>query len=236
MCYSISSTSKNIDLSKKYKKQIPDNLPENTLFHASAFSFPHLTIVTNENELSSMRWGLIPNWYKGDNFSEMASMTLNARQETIEEKPAYKNLIDQQRCIIPINGFFEYQSKNKEKIPFFVYPAKDQWFSIAGLYDHYHDFQTGTTLTTFTMVTCEANALMAEIHNTKNRMPVFLNDEGVEEWLTAPKVPLNLLKPSPENWLKAHPVNSKILSSIHHNTPEALHLFDPPRYEQGSLF
>ncbi|MGJ8661270.1 MAG: SOS response-associated peptidase, partial [Bacteroidota bacterium] len=82
MCYSNSLTSKNVDLSKKYKKEIPSEIADEPLFHASGFSFPEWRIITNKPEISVMSWGLIPYWFSGDNIGDIASKTLNARSET----------------------------------------------------------------------------------------------------------------------------------------------------------
>ncbi|MBU2020328.1 MAG: SOS response-associated peptidase [Bacteroidetes bacterium] len=236
MCYSISSTSKNIDLKKKFKKAIPPDLPETTLFHSSAFSFPFCSIITSSENIEIMRWGIIPNWFKGENYNEIASKTFNARSETITEKPSFKHLVDRQRCVIPITGFFEYQANGKEKTPFYVFPTQDKFFSIAGLYDTFIDVNSGEAIKSFTMVTCPANQRMAEIHNVKKRMPVFLDEIGISRWVSNENLPHDLMIPSPENWLDAHPVNPKILSGPQHNSILALEEYNPPRYNQGSLF
>lgn len=90
MCYSSSLTSKNIDLSKKYKKEIPSQIAEEPLFHASGFTFPEWKVITNDSKIQVMNWGLIPNWFKGQKTADIQSKTLNARSETILEKPSFK--------------------------------------------------------------------------------------------------------------------------------------------------
>ncbi|MEY3200403.1 MAG: putative response-associated peptidase YedK [Bacteroidota bacterium] len=110
MCYSNSSTSKNVDLSKKYVKKIPAGMDETPIYFASGFSFPTWRIVTQEDTLQIMNWGLIPSWFKEQDFKEIASMTLNARIETVEEKASFKNLLHRQECIVPSSGFFEWQT------------------------------------------------------------------------------------------------------------------------------
>lgn len=206
------------------------------MFHVHGFSFPYWRVITTAEDIQLMRWGLIPNWYKGPNHNEMAGMTLNARSESIHEKASFRHLIGRQHCIVPVTGFYEFQTNGKEKKPYFVYPTEGELFSMAGIYDQYVDQGTGEFLTTFSVVTCEANQIMSEIHNSKRRMPVLLDKKGREIWLNDPKNSDQLLKPSPESWISAHPVDGKILKSAHHNTAMAQAKFDPPKYEQGSLF
>lgn len=236
MCYSAALTSKNIDLKEKYKKKIPADLVEQPLFHVHGFSFPYWRVITASDDIQQMRWGLIPNWYKGPNHNEMAGMTLNARSESIYEKASFRHLIERNHCVVPMSGFYEYQTNGKEKKPFFVYPANEPLFSMAGIHDQYVDPTTGEIIQSFSVITCEANELMANIHNSKKRMPVLLDDKGIDTWLNDPQNVKHLLQPSPDSWLKAHPVDAKLLKGPEHNSPRAQQLFDPPTYEQGSLF
>lgn len=236
MCYSNTSTSKNIDLSKKYGKKIPVNMNETPIFFASGFSFPTWRIVTKADELQLMNWGLIPNWFKESNFKEIASMTLNAKVETLNEKASFKQLIQRNECIVPSTGFFEWQTKGKEKIPYFIAPSQGEIFSMAGIYDVWMNPLSGEQHTTFSILTCPANELMEEIHNTKKRMPVILKLEHENDWLQG-KLDLDILKtPLSSEDLKAHEINRKIISSKNNNVPEILLPFKNEFYEQGSLF
>jgi putative SOS response-associated peptidase YedK len=236
MCYSSSLTSKNVDLSKKYKKEIPSEIAEEPLFHASAFSYPEWRIITAEPEIQVMKWGLIPSWFKGSNTVEISSKTINARSETILEKPSFKHLIGRQHCIIPSTGFFEYQHVGKEKVPYFVHPANDSLFSMAGVFDIYKNPISGNLQKTFSIITCPANEVMAEIHNTKKRMPVMLASDQFENWLHAkPAEIADFLVPSPDNWIAAHKINPKIVSGANHNTADVQILFIDPRGVQGNF-
>lgn len=237
MCYSSSLTSKNIDLSKKYKKVVPSEIAEEPLFHASGFSFPEWRIVTAKPEIEVMTWGLIPHWYNGTSTAEIASKTLNARSETLLEKPSFKHLVGRQHCIIPSTGFFEYQAVGKEKIPYFVYPNTDSLFSMAGIYDVYKNPITGESSRSFSIITCEANQMMSEIHNTKKRQPVMLRNDQIEDWLIAkPSEIGDFLIPSAENVLAAHKINPRILKGDQRNSLSVQKLFVDERGTQGSLF
>jgi putative SOS response-associated peptidase YedK len=236
MCYSNSSTSKNIDLAKKYKKKIPVNMDEKPLFIASGFTFPQWRIVTKNPSLEDMQWGLVPSWFNGEDVKEIAALTLNAKVETLDEKVSFKHLLHRQECIVPSSGFFEWKTVGKEKIPYFVYPTTDFVFSMAGLYDHWIDPISGIIRKTFTIITCPANDLMAEIHNSKKRMPVLLKPEQETNWLDG-KLNLEELKqPVESSFLKAHEVNKKLLAAKNCNSPDVQKPYHTAIYEQGSLF
>lgn len=234
MCYSNSSTSKNIDLANRYKKTI-ESIPEQTpIYYASAFTFPNWRIITNEKDIKLMRWGLVPGWFNGLSVLEIAKTTFNARIETLSEKASFKSLVKRSRCIIPSTGFFEWKHENKQKIPHFIYPTNDSVLSMAGLNDTWLNPNSNEILKTFTIITCEANPLMAEIHNTKKRMPLILNKEDENYWLNGDyEIEDFQLKSNPE--LDAFPVNSKILMSQEPNILEAQRKFEPKNSQQ-SLF
>ena len=236
MCYSNSSTSTNVQLSERYKKQIPLDLKAGPVFYANGFSFPNWRIITNDYEIQSMRWGLVPSWFSGNDWKEIAALTLNARIETADEKASFRNLIDRQRCIVPSTGFFEWKHVGKEKIPYLIYPSTNEVFSIAGLYDQWIDPVKGALINTFSILTCDANPLMREIHNTKYRMPVLLQRENESEWLEGRLDHEKLKGPAPDSMMKVHEINRKIISSDHANSPEVLQPYDNGIYEQGSLF
>jgi putative SOS response-associated peptidase YedK len=220
VCYSNSSTSKNIDLARKFKKKIPENSTYITYYHSSGFSHPLWPIVTSSEEIQFMNWGLIPNWYKG-NFLEIAAKTLNCRTETADTRSSFKHLINSRRCIIPSSGFFEWQHLGKEKIPFFIYPRETDILSMAGLWDTSVNLVTGEINQTFTILTTEANDFMGKIHNTKKRMPLFLNsDNQISEWLSNCSNISHIIKSSQQTLLLAHEVNKNLLLSSQSNVPE----------------
>ncbi len=183
MCYSNSSTSTTLQLAERYQKLLPGKPIELPYYFASGFQFPSWHIITNAPNLEQRRWGLLPKWYNGANWMDFAAKTLNARIETCHEKASFKHLVQSHRCLVPSSGFFEWQSIGKLKKPFFI-RAKDQSiFSIAGLYDTWLDPNTGVYEQTFTILTTVANELMAEIHNSKQRMPLILSASEESDWL-----------------------------------------------------
>lgn len=150
----------------------------------NGFMHPQTPVITNKNPdlIQLFHWGLIPNWAKD---ISIRKQTLNARIDTIHEKPSFRSSV-RNRCLIPADGFFEWQwldEKGKNKQKFLITSVNNTLFSFAGLYSQWVDRATGEIMNTFTILTTEANELMAEIHNTKKRMPVILHSEVETDWL-----------------------------------------------------
>lgn len=141
-----------------------------------------------------MRWGLIPSWSKD---SSIGSKMINARAETLQQKPSFKNLISRRRCIILASGFYEWKKLDaSQKQPVYIHLDKHLPFAVAGLWDRWRDEQ-GNSFTTCTIITTQPNEMMADIHD---RMPVILSPENELKWLH-PQQDWNtladLLKPYP---------------------------------------
>ena len=236
MCYSNASTSKNVDLSKRYKKAVSQGLDESPVFFASGFTFPAWRVITTQEEIQSMHWGLIPSWFKDSTSKDIAAKTLNARIETLEEKASFRHLVARNRCIVPSTGFFEWQTNGTRKTPFFIHPPEHELFSMAGLFDQWMNPLDGQLKSTFTIITCPANALMEEIHNTKKRMPLMLHSSQENEWLNG-SLALTDLSPSLSDHLMiANEIDQRIISGKHPNCPEVQLPFHNTYFEQGSLF
>jgi putative SOS response-associated peptidase YedK len=235
MCYSNSSTTTTYQLSEKYKRKAPSVKDPGPLFFASGFSFPDWRVITEDDEIQIMKWGLIPHWFRGDNWKEIASKTLNARSETADEKPSFEEAM-QHRCIVPSTGFFEWKTIGKEKIPYFIQPSRDEVFHMAGIFDAWRDPNNRALTRTFSILTCEANPLMAEIHNTKHRMPSILLKDQIEDWLSGEMDVHTLEKGVESAEMKAHEISRKIISGSHPNCPEVLLPFNNGIGLQGSLW
>lgn len=155
----------------------------------NAFQFPKTPVITDKNrELIQMfQWGLIPHWAKND---EIKKNTLNARMETIHEKPSFKYAMHN-RCLILSDGFFEWQwldPKGKHKQKYTITLPENQLFAFAGLYNNWVDPVTREIINTYTILTTEANELMSIIHNSKKRMPLILHPEDESLWLSGEKL------------------------------------------------
>ena len=130
--------------------------------------------VNAESTLTHLQchWGMVPVWAKPGQFS---SPLINARSETVWQKPSFRNLIKHQRVCVPINGFYEWRRQGKTKTPFYIYPANGKAMFVAGIYQKSTDTRCDVTL-----LTTAANAAMAPIHH---RMPVIIESDAVNEWL-----------------------------------------------------
>lgn len=184
MCYYV-----DLKLTKKQIKDIYGVETSNTEYKESSFvngfAHPHIPIIMDESTdvLSTASWGLIPFWAKDRTIQKQ---TLNARIETIQEKSSFKNSINK-RCLVLVNGFYEWKwldDKGKQKNKHYLTVKDQDIFSLAGIYSKWTDKETGEELTTVSIVTTEANELMAEIHNSKHRMPVVLHHNIERQWLS----------------------------------------------------
>lgn len=226
MCYSNSSTSENIELAKKYNKKVPKDFPDFRYYFASGFNFPLWPIITNKPEIESMHWGLVPSWYSGD-LRQIAQKTINCRSESAEIKPSFRKLVNSRRCIIPSSGFFEWQSINKEKIPFYIYSKTEFILSMAGLWDSWIIHETGEIYYSFSILTTDANDFMAQINNSKKRMPLFLNSNlEIQNWLSGKGNIIDFFDESKKNSLVAHKIDKRILLSSNQNIPEVSYHFE----------
>lgn len=122
-----------------------------------------------------LRWGLIPGW--ADDISVGYSM-INARSETLLEKPSFKKPFQRQRCIVPASGFYEWQKLGKAKIPYYIRALDQELMGFAGLFDKWE--KDGQTIFSFTIITTAANDLLAPLHE---RMPVILKRRDYDDWL-----------------------------------------------------
>lgn len=179
-----------------------------------------LPVITRNspNRVEMMRWGLIPSWAKD---ASIGSKMINARAETVAEKPAFRRALRSQRCLVPATGFYEWKRDGDSKAPHFIHLPGEPLFAFAGLYDVWRD-PDGQVMKTYTILTTAPNALMTEIHN---RMPVILRREGEDDWLdpanSEPETLLPLLRPYPAEQMAAYPV-SRLVNSPANDAPDLL--------------
>ena len=158
----------------------------------------------SEREWATLRWGLVPHWAKD---LTIGARTLNARGETLAEKPAFRAAFKTRRCIVPASGFYECQALAGGKQPWAIHPTNDPCFGFAGLWEHWTG-EDGVVVETATIVTTAANATMAPIHE---RMPLILAPADYGSWLGgAPAEAAALIRPAPEGWLRMHPVGQAV--------------------------
>lgn len=154
-------------------------------------------------------WGLIPMWAKDPS---IGNRLINARGETVAEKPSFRGAFKYKRCLILTDGFYEWKTSpgTKTKTPYFIHMKDRKIFAFAGLWDSWES-PDGSNIKTCTIITTEPNELMAPIHN---RMPVILHTRNYAKWLDAsPQTPENLLpliQPFPADEMSAYPVSTLV--------------------------
>src|SRR5215831_18452770 len=167
-------------------------------------TIPVIVRPSGGNESRLMHWGLIPNWAADPS---IGNRMINARAETLTERPAFKHLVDNRRCIIPADGFYEWRKEGKRKVPMWVNLKSREPFGFAGLWDVWRRPE-GDLVEPFTIVTTEPNELVRPVHD---RMPVILLPEDEERWLDVFRMPFgrvrSLLQPYPEDLMDAHDVS-----------------------------
>lgn len=161
--------------------------PDNFLQSDYIVGFEYLNvpiILDSKPEIinTNYHWGLVPSWSKDIDFRKN---TLNARIETLQEKPSFKN-VTQNRCLVIASSFFEWRwldDKGKSKEKYQIYSSESETFAFAGLYETWVNPMTGIAYNSFSIVTTQANEQMNYIHNHKGRMPVMLKKGDEQEWL-----------------------------------------------------
>ncbi|MCX6257730.1 MAG: SOS response-associated peptidase [Bacteroidia bacterium] len=216
MCVFISISKEIEALEKRFRAEANKKVDYKPVFQASAFSNPLLPAITQPQPaiIDFYEWGLIPFWVKDEKTArDLRLNTVNAKTETLTEKPSFRHLVNDHRCLVPADGFFEFQEMKGKKYPWYICLKNLQLFGLAGLTDTWTNHVTGEIKKTFTIITVEANPLLAEIHNRKKRMPAILTPENETIWLDntiSIEDALSLLKPYDENQMDAWTVSRLI--------------------------
>ncbi len=237
MCYHASFNASWSDLQdfffldKQYGEEV------HALFHANAFAFPKIPVITEENpnKLQFFEWGLLEGSFNSPKEAKAFRMkypTFNAVSETIFEKRMFQKPILNKRCIIPCTGFFEWREVQGAKYPYFINVKDKQngkpsaFFSLAGIYNSWVDKGTGEVVNSFSILTNPANRMMELIHNSKKRMPLILPHGKEKEWLDKsldnnPDEIKGFFSSFPEDQMLAYPISKRITSRKDNpNVPE----------------
>ncbi len=168
--------------------------------------------------LELLRWGLIPSWAKEES---IGSKMINARAETLAEKPSFKGLLRSKRCLVVADGFYEWKQEHGGKVPMYITMKDHEPFAFAGLWDTWKSPE-GEQIRTCTIITTNPNDVVLPIHN---RMPAILTPEAREEWLDPglqdDHVLLHLLSPYPSDAMIARPV-SRLVNNPRNDSPELI--------------
>jgi len=239
MCFSVNVNLIKEELEHRYGATLIDPDKYRPSYYYHAFGLPEMPAICSgtSSKIHLLKWGLIPSHTKNiDEANIIRYKTFNARAESVDQKPSFSSSFKTRRCIIPVKGFYEWQHMGKEKLPWFIYHAENEILSLAGLYDEWIENKTGEVFQTFSVVTTDANDLMAEIHNSARRMPAILDKSSETRWIdlsASSSELLGLLKPSPSEILKAYTVGPLINDrSANRNTPEVI---QPYNYSPDKL-
>lgn len=239
MCYSVKYLK---DKLHKYAKhhdiddsQVPQLFDQH---YVNGFSHPDLPVIPDSDpkKIHAFNWGLIPFWVKDvTTATKISGQTLNARAETIFEKPSFRGPAMHKRCLILVDGFYEYYHVNKSTVPYYLFRKDDQAMVMAGLWEKWELKQENIVRYSVSIVTTEANKTLAKIHNnpsvlkrTGPRMPLILPDEMAHLWLrhdenkNIEKQRLKeLMLPYPDELLSYYTVGHAMGKAGLGNSPEA---------------
>ncbi len=216
----------------RYVLNAPEDLSERFQLRQLSIALPHSwnvapasvlpVIIENsdgEREARSMQWGLTPRWAKPGDKKSVAP--INARAETLAEKPMFRNLIKTRRCLVPANGFYEWKNLGDHKQPYFISLPDEPLYAFAGLYDEFEPDE-GDVVASYTIITTEPNELMATLHT---RMPVILHRDDEAEWLDLEVTDVaqvqRLLGPYPADEMQAVPVSRKV-NNVRNDGPDLI--------------
>jgi putative SOS response-associated peptidase YedK len=188
-------------------------------FNAKEAASPAPNFNAAPDQIQLVSWGLVPSWSRDP---AGGPKPINARAETLAEKPSFRQLLARKRCLVLADSFYEWQATERGKIPHRILLKNEEPFAFAGLWDEWLDRGTGELHPTFTIVTTEPNELMAKLHN---RMPVILpGAEAEQSWLAddlAPAAHQQLLVPYDTNLMREYAITTRVNSPAH-NDPDVL--------------
>ena len=167
-------------------------------------------------ELVPLKWGLIPFWAKD---ASIGVKLINARSETVNEKPAFRAAFRHRRCLVPANGFYEWQALPDGKQPHYITVPTVGVIAFAGLWESWTNKESGEVIDSFTILTCEANKLISQLHE---RMPVILKEQDYSAWLSGSiSEAANLMKPFPAEDMLTYFVSKKV-NRASYDAPELI--------------
>jgi putative SOS response-associated peptidase YedK len=181
---------------------------------------------TRGRELALLRWGLVPFWAKT---AAIGAKLINARGDTVAEKPAFREAFRRRHCLVPMSGFYEWRKVGTGRAPYYVRLLNTDVFAVAGLHEFWPGRDGAAPMESFTIVTTEANELMRPLHD---RMPAILHASDYEAWLTPkdqdPAALQALLAPYPAEEMRAYLVSPRV-NSAKNDGPELVQEAEEPR-------
>ena len=180
----------------------------------------------HDRELALLRWGLVPFWAKN---AAIGAKLINARGDTVAEKPAFREAFRRRHCLVPMSGFYEWRKVGTGRMPYYVHLLNTDVFAVAGLHEFWPGRDGTAPIESFTVITTEANELMRPLHD---RMPAILHESDYEAWLAPkdqdPAALRALLAPYPAEEMRAYLVSPRI-NSAKNDGPELIQEVEEPR-------
>jgi putative SOS response-associated peptidase YedK len=227
MCGRFTLTDPDADLAVQFNlPEIPDLKPRYNIAPTQPVAAVRVAAEGTQREMVMLRWGLIPSWAKDLN---IGARMINARSETVAEKPSFRHAFRRRRCLVVADGFYEWQKQNGTKQPYFIRLREARPFAFAGLWERWEGPEADV-IESCTLLTTQPNDFMRQLHN---RMPVILQPKDYELWLD-PKVQeasllQPLLLPFPPDEMDAYPV-SRYVNSPDNDDPRCI---EPLPQQQG---
>lgn len=234
-----------LDYLRKNWEEKKKSKPQNKYYHVNGFQHPNLLAFQRREDrliVDQFTWGLIPHWTKDETQAqEIWDKTLNARGETIFDKPSFQSAASSNRIVIPLDGFYEHHHKKGKTFPYFIQREDKESLLVGGLASEWKNPMTGELIRSLSIVTTKANPFMQEIHNNPKlkeaRMPLLLDEEYIQDWMSGDQATAEVLIQPASVKLKAHTVRSLRGKGATGNVPEAQAPFSyAALYEPPTLF
>jgi putative SOS response-associated peptidase YedK len=231
MCYHLSVNHKQKDLEKRFGAKFSKPDIFTPLFYANGFEAPRIPVITNReaDKIQMLTWGLIPQWINNEaKAKEIRFKTLNSRADTLLSKASFREPARNKRCLILADGFFDWRDYKGKKYPYYIHLKSKEPFAFAGIWDEWKNPENNRKIKTVSIITTDANELVAKIHNIKQRMPVILSKFEERVWLgdLEDKEIRAMLDPYPAREMAAHTVSKLVTArGVERNVPEVLAKF-----------
>lgn len=199
------------------------------VYHVSGFNNPSMPVITDEapDKFSFLKWGLVPFWLKDkEQIKYVRIKTLNARSDTLFEKPSFKVPVRKRRCLIVTDGYFEWREVAGKTYPYYIHMKDNDAFALAGIWDEWRDEKNMEKLQAFSIISVDANPFIKKINNRHQRMPVILPKKDERTWIRSDlgdESIKSMLQTYEGKELEAYPVKRLIgKKDVNSNTPEIL--------------
>lgn len=247
MCYDVVYLTRKIEYYQKRFGASYGDVPFAPMYHSNGFDHMDIPVITCQDPYSIQlySWGLIPSWVKSlEKANSIRNATLNARDNTLFEKPSFKKAAASNRCLVLVDGFYDYHWKDNQSFPFLIQHKIGESMALGGICETWH--HQDIIRNTVSIVTTDPNPRLAWIHNRPKasegpRMPFIVPEESYQDWLDSSLLPsevMYLIRPYPQESLKDHPVNRLRGKKYPGNVPGIMepHHYPELSSQQGRLF